>query len=267
VDKVTWVVQANMLNKERQDNVAAMLASLCIPFIGVNVIPFQDELTYLFDEPTHKNVIPYGSTALCRRAAKLGWKGYFFNPETFLVERWVKERTDMLNQRAHIMTVSEAIDWCRSRESVRRMYHVRPNEDLKLFTGLVLDVDELEHWLDKTEVQADGQLQLDTQIVISPAVNIQAEWRWFVVGGRVIDGSMYRLRGSPRREHETDSATIAEAQAVADRWLPHPTCVMDIGLIENRPKVIEFNCLNGSGFYKHDVAKILQAVTNEVERS
>ena len=41
---------------------------------------------------------------------------------------------------------------------------------------------------------------------------------------------------------------------------------MDIAEIENEFKLIECNCFNGTGFYKHNVEKIIQSVNNFVKR-
>lgn len=260
-ESVSWVVQANLLRHSRED-VALVLRELGIPFVGVNIIPFSDELTYLFDEPECRKVVPYGSAGLMRRAAKRGWEGLFFDPEKFRVDTWLMNRTDMLNDDAACMPVGKVLEWL-SRQPYGD-WHVRPVEDLKLFAGQVMRTNEIRDWLDKAvpAIQVDDLFNADTEIAIAPAKTLKAEWRWIVVGGKVVDGSMYRFDGRPRRVHEEDPAVIREAQAFADDWLPHQTCVMDIALVEDGPRVIEFNCFNGSGFYEHDLPKIVRAVTD-----
>jgi len=49
----------------------------------------------------------------------------------------------------------------------------------------------------------------------------------------------------------------------ADKWLPNRNVVMDLALVDNELKVIEFNCINCSGFYNHDVRKIFDALYME----
>jgi hypothetical protein len=53
---------------------------------------------------------------------------------------------------------------------------------------------------------------------------------------------------------------IDEAQELANKWLPDQCCVMDLALVEDELKVIEFNCINSSGFYDHDVDAIFKAL-------
>jgi hypothetical protein len=57
---------------------------------------------------------------------------------------------------------------------------------------------------------------------------------------------------------ELDQKVIDEAQSFADKWLPDSCCVMDLALVDDSLKVIEFNCINSSGFYNHDVSKIFK---------
>ncbi len=44
------------------------------------------------------------------------------------------------------------------------------------------------------------------------------------------------------------------------------TCVMDLALTNEGLKVVEFNCLNASGFYYHDVRAIVKEVNAYYER-
>lgn len=87
------------------------------------------------------------------------------------------------------------------------------------------------------------------------------EWRYFVVGGRIVTGSSYRFKGQPDQKRELDADVLAEAQALADLWLPHRCCCMDVALCENQPRVVEFNCLNATGFYDHDIETFARAVS------
>ncbi len=92
-----------------------------------------------------------------------------------------------------------------------------------------------------------------------------SESRFFVVGGKVIDGAFYRMYGQ-RFSGVAKPDEIEAAQEMANVWLPHETCVMDIAKTEEGLKVIEFNCFNGSGFYVNDISKIVKAVTEYAEK-
>lgn len=261
----TWVVQANLLSIERQQDVAWALKDLEIPYVGVNVIPFSDDLEFLFDAPVGPGIIPYGSTSLIRHAQRYNWSGLFFNTTNFRVEAWNNHRDDMLNSDARIMTVKEASILFTHVLDDRELWFIRPVEDLKAFSGTLTTAEEISRWMGSIDI-GNFQISEDTMVAISQPKTILMEHRWFVVGGKIVDGSMYYHNGQLYSRHETDADVIKEAQELADKWLPHETVVMDVGLTNDGPKIIEFNCLNGSGFYQHDISKIVKAVTQYVDR-
>ena len=253
-----WAVQTNLPRRPRAD-VVAQLSTLGLPYIGVDVIPFSEELTFLSETPAHNRIIPYGSTSLLKRAMQRNWRGLFFDPALFRVDAWLAHRDDMLNQ-AEMLAVEEVLERYRHREG---FWHVRPLEDLKRFTGIVMSSSELIAWVEGAAgvPLSDGVLPQETLLAISPARELLAEWRWIIVGGDLMDGSLYRREGRSCYQHEEDSKIIAKAKDLTRGWLPHETCVMDVALTAEGFRVIEFNCFNGSGFYDHDLSRILPAVT------
>ncbi|HBY64834.1 MAG TPA: hypothetical protein DEG42_00270 [Acholeplasmataceae bacterium] len=176
-------------------------------------------------------------------------------------DAFVANRDDMLNTAP--IRLDEAIKFLETRPS-DEMWFTRPSKDLKEYTGLVDTAGELVLWLrDRVLCASSGsyQLQPDTMIVLSEPQNIDAEYRWFIVGGKVITGSMYRNNGQLFSQRQVDKGVILEAQEFADKWLPNSCCVMDLALInESEMKVIEFNCINSSGFYDCDVNAIFKAL-------
>jgi hypothetical protein len=112
------------------------------------------------------------------------------------------------------------------------------------------------------ECQTSGtyKLEPETKVVLCEPKNIQAEFRWFVVDGKVVSGSMYRCRNQLIKQRMTEPEEFDEAQKMADKWLPAPCCVMDLALVDDELKVIEFNCINSSGFYDNDVVAIFKTL-------
>lgn len=259
---VTWVLQANLLRKPK-DELAFTLKDLNIPFIGANVIPFAKTLQLLDVLPAHKALIPCGSTSLLRYARQAGWQGVFFDAQTFRVDTWLSHHPDMLNQ-AEVLSVEQAAAKWRERSGY---WHLRPIEDLKLFSGRVLSAEELSRWLENPDSlqSRTGHIAPETLIAISPAQKLLGEWRWFIVGGEVLDGSLFKLKDARIRRHEQDEGLIRSAARLAEKWLPHEVCVMDTALTPEGLKVTEFNCFNCSGFYEHDTALILRKVTKYLQ--
>lgn len=252
-----WVLQSNLVKESQVRPFAEAFRALGIPFVNVAIKAFSDEF---FDEPTlpSDDVIPYGSTTLMRIALQRGWTGLFYN-DRFQVASWLIHRSDMLNEDAA---------FCTAREAAHRFAHatpgsqwfVRPVQDFKAFSGTVGTTEELAKLMRGGE-GSTYNFTPDTVVAISAPKPILCEWRYFVVGGDVVSGSLYRAAGERYVKREDDADELRVVQMMADLWLPHPTCVMDVALTEQGRRVIEFNCLNASGIYDHDVPAIVKAVT------
>ena len=94
----------------------------------------------------------------------------------------------------------------------------------------------------------------------SPGKRIYREYRFFVVNGKVVTGSQYRvgLRVFSTECNEKD--VIRYAQKMVDLWSPDVGYVLDIADTPEGFKVIEVNCLNASGFYACDMGKVVFAL-------
>ena len=255
-----FVIQQNLMSEQQLSLTRNAVANY--PHVFVGLLPFSHEITA--NEPLDgTDFIPYGSTLMTNVTKELGWKGLHFDLTTFNYEAAVKNRCDMMNAQL-ITTIADAVGFMTNgMRGAGQTWFVRPSEDLKQFAGQVMEAQECADWFrDAMACESSGSYQLapDTKVVIAEPKNIQAEWRWFVVGGKVISGSMYRREGQMYKRRETDPAVIQEAQRFADGWLPDPCCVMDLALVNNEVKVIEFNCINSSGFYDNDVDAVFKSL-------
>lgn len=262
----TWLLQSNLLDPIQMGQMCDALKARDIPYYGCKVIPFVDDIECFWTdgEPTHKKIIPYGSSKLSRLANTMGWTGMFFDLSQFRVDTWLANRDDMLNDDAQFMTVGELKDRFTGIPD-DEVYHIRPMEDLKAFNGTLTTAKEIRRWRDSDDSQSFS-FRDTTQCVVSSPKNIKAEWRWFIVDRKVISGSTYKWMGQRLVQREQDQKVIDEAQGFADKWLPDNVCVMDIALTDDGPKLIEFNCFNSSGFYYHDIGAVVQAVSEYVDR-
>jgi hypothetical protein len=254
-NNMKYVIQDNLTSQ--LEEIKPAIAKHNLPCVYVKIIPFTTDI--ICDEPLEGiDYLPYGSTSLTNITHKLGWKGQYFNPDTFNTEVWLDNRDDMLNT-MYPIAILDAIPWLRKQKPDSEWF-IRPAEDLKSFSGQVIEAFKCAEWLEGAmECASSGvsQLMPDTYVSISHPKHIQAEFRWFVVGGQVISGSMYHLHGRLVKQRVTDDKMTKEAQELADKWLPMPCCVMDLALVDDVVKVVEFNTINSTGFYDHDVEKIL----------
>lgn len=256
-----FLIQHNLMNEGQLNLTADAVKPFPHEFVGL--IPFSHEITS--NEPLDgKDYIPYGSTLLTNLAYDLGWKGLHFDLDKFNYTAAIENRSDMLN--TGVILPARQMMFNLHYHDIDTQIFMRPSHDLKHFSGLVDTAGNLVKMLeDMIGVWESGDvgsyaLNPDTDIVVAKPQDISAEWRWFIVGGKIISGSMYRAHGQLRKLRELDKEVINEAQSMADIWLPDPCVVMDTALVGDEIKVIEFNCINSSGFYDNDVDAIFKAL-------
>lgn len=259
---VTWAIQSNLLS----DNQMLAVLNAAIDY-GCNiqdiiVIPFSDEFGNEIPD-IGTNVIPYGSTKLNKMAQMRRWKGNWFNADTFRTEVWNHNSDDMLNADCITTTVGAVAALFEDVDDDEAIF-IRPVRDLKEFNGTVTNVGEIKKWM-ASVYSGNFSFDENTEISIAPVQKLLNEVRYFIVGGKIVDGSMYRIHGQLLSQPITNSAVIEQAQELADKWLPHECCVMDVALTDkDELKIIEWNAINSSGFYYHDIPKIVRAMTDHL---
>ena len=255
-----FLIQHNLMANEQLQKIEAAIRNVPHEFVGL--IPFSHEITS--ETPLNGTAyIPYGSTLLTSLAHSMMFQGLHFNLNTFNYGAALKNRDDMLN--LNVVTLAQAIDWLNITRKINpdSQWFVRPSYDLKQFSGQVIGARECYDWFkDMLECATSGSYKLepDTEIVLCEPQKISAEWRWFIVGRKIVSGSMYRAHGQMRQIRELNANVIKEAQMLANKWLPDDCVVMDTALVDGQVKVIEFNCINSSGFYDNDVEAIFTAL-------
>jgi hypothetical protein len=255
----TWVVQTNV---EPESTTPTALRQACEvegrSFLEIAVSPGAESLPDLprIDGP----VVFHGRTTLILRAFEHpSWRrGVFFDPERFQHRAYVNAYgKNVLNADARIITWEELL---REPEKAGKVVFLKPNDDLKRFTGTVIALSGCRALYDSLRTRL--LVEPTTEVVVGEPREIDAEWRLFIVDGRVVTGSMYR----PSGDHHISGELIDFAEAVISQWVPASVFVLDIARVESQWKIIECNCFNGSGFYSADVNRLVQAVSEQQER-
>lgn len=253
-----WALQTTLINTESALRIAEALRGLGKGFVMADHLPFTEEFVTDIEGDDY---LPYGSTTLMKIAHKRGWKGLAFDPDTFRHTAWTYHNgTNMLNREACSMTVQEAAEEFAKWRPDRKMF-IRPNDDLKLFNGGVLTAAEIAADFSNAVESSKGDFPPDAVVVFDYPKRIDAEWRCFVVDGNVVDSSMYRCEGRMLKRHEDNPAIKYQFQDFAGEWLPHRNCVMDVALTRGEFKILEFNCINASGFYDNNIELIISALS------
>jgi len=220
-----------------------------------SIIPFEHQITGVDTVDFSKPTFFYGSTLLPILAKSFGnidnifWEDVWWNP---LV--WTKHRTDMINSTIVKSTVGELREkWISTPTFIKPI-------NVKSFTGMVIEGAEDKDWW-MTEY---SDLSSDLEICCSQPVNIEREWRFWIIDNKVVAGSLYKKYGILTTKEVIPAEIYEAAQSLADGWLPHKTIVMDIAELRNGEiRIVEFNSINSSGFYNADIEKIILALENQ----
>lgn len=111
------------------------------------------------------------------------------------------------------------------------------------------------------------ELNKETEVWISEPKKIKREWRLFVVDNQIISASRYMNEGELNQsEEDIPEGMMQFATERIFEYRIEDIYVMDIAEIENEYKLIECNCFNGTGFYKHDIERVIQSVNKFIKQ-
>ncbi|WP_415913344.1 ATP-grasp domain-containing protein [Neptuniibacter sp. QD37_11] len=203
-------------------------------------------------------VLPYGSVQFIRKIKESSLGKFIWHEEDrFAATTWMPILADdALNSHGKAITVSDIND---ALEEFGPL-HLRPDKIDKAFLGGVYT---RETW---AKHKQDRCIDEDLVCWASPLTEIEAEWRCWVIGGYVIEISLYRRNNKMACERHTNPDLFQVAQALADKYIPAPCVVMDIALTKEGYKVIEYNPIHCSGWYGADSNHVLKTWADWSER-
>ena len=252
---LTWIIQSNVSHEH--DKWFMALKKMDSPYRAIKIIPFSEGLDDVqYDTPY---AVVHGTTTLIKNAHKKLWNpGAFFNPDNFRPSLW-KEKygEDFVNHAGFLCKLKDADvskigDYC----------FIRPDGDLKDFSGSLVSKDGLKKFIDEVNV---GGCAFDENldVFLAPELDIVHEWRCFVVNGKVVAASKYKLRTMLDKKEGAPQEVIEFANIMAEKWSPEKAFVMDIcETAYDTFKILELNCFNASGVYLAPIEPIIEAVEN-----
>ncbi len=255
-----WILQANLIHPDTLAGLVRALESRATGYSLVRLIPFFHQLEAPAPAPRGA-VFVYGSTGLGRVARAQGWRPGYFDQN--LDYELMLERYGALALNAGAVCASLA-------EMPRRFdrFFLRPVLDDKSFAGTVMTWAEFEVFREgvgHVSEEQDATLRLCDRVVAAPLAEIAAEYRFFVVAGRVVTGSRYKLGDRVASSTEVPLEVGLFAQSCVDRWTPNEAFTLDVAVTPAGLRVIELNSANSAGFYACDVGAFIDAVNAHLD--
>jgi hypothetical protein len=250
-----YVIQENTFKEENFDVLINTLDRFNFDYEVVKVRPFIEDFEF---KTKRKDIFCFGSVKMARLAKKYGWHpGSLLNEnhDYRVYSKYYKE--NLLNYDSKIQRFGDDIN--------DELFFARPCEDTKYFTGKVYTKDEWCAW--KEEFYKKGEetsLNDNTEIQVSTPKYITKEFRFWIIGGEVVTGSLYRMGGWIRRSEDVDVGALEFCKQMVKIYQLAEAFVMDICevLIDDKPeyKIIECGCINAAGFYSANMPKMIEAI-------
>ncbi|MEO1051896.1 MAG: ATP-grasp domain-containing protein [Bacteroidota bacterium] len=261
---IKWIVQKNLIKEETLNKIVSALSELSTPYELVQVIPFSNELPEF--EPGTFNIF-YGSTTLMLNAYQTSKfrQGVFYDPNKFNTESYLKHWGDrMLNSDGMVLPFKTFIE---TKVDSKPKWFLRPNEDDKSFPGQLMETSAILTWYDKLKDINNPNLNPETMIFAASEKKVYREWRNFIVGEEIIDSCRYILNEALNISRKDIPKKMLEfTVSCISTFTPHEIFVMDVAETIDGYRVIEFNCFNGTGFYDHDIGKIVKSINYQINK-
>jgi len=252
-----WVIQSNVFNEPFFFKMLDLLERMNIPHDVVRAVPFTGEM---IPEPVIDGpAIAIGSYSFTNRARQLGWRPGSWTNENYDYRVWSRHWDEFVLNKGEVCQFGSVPE----REG---LFFMRPTADDKAFTGHVLDYSEYSAWrqklVDLVEDTTTVGLSLDAPVLVAEPVGIAEEYRFVVIDGEPITGSLYKSRGvALQREVRTERQDLYDYVArVISTWQPARVFCLDVAISGGQPYVLEMGNFNSAGLYQCDVHKIVESI-------
>jgi len=257
-----YIVQERLYREDEWDDLIHALERFNLNYEIVKLIPFVDDFEF---ETKEKNVFCFGALKMARLAPKYGWyPGILMTPnhDFNVYKEYYKE--NLLNYDSKIYRISEDFEW-------NGDFFVRPVLDTKIFNGRPYAMQdwkkESNRLLCNSKSDKDNGItnivSEDTLIQVSSLKNIQKEFRFYIVDGKIATASLYKEGYFVRYSDIVDQGAIDYCNEMIKVFQLADAFVMDICLTDDEWKIIECGCLSCAGLYKANIPKLLMALEDK----
>ena len=237
---------------------------------GANVLevehkPFSDELPKMdIDGP----VVIYGAVSFIRAVQKSGLYplGVFGNPETFTYEAWAENYGSMLLNSPDGIELTTIGAFCSDMRDPEEDIFVRPQHDTKSLVGTVWLAGKFKAWCVEASKGDFAEVDADTPILVAKPYGIEAEWRLFIVDGKVAGASQYFKKGRLHKSPGAPQDILDFAEKVIAKWNPAPAYTLDLCRSAGNCYIVEAQGFNSAGHYACDIKKVAEAVNDVAVR-
>lgn len=256
-----WVLSKNLQSDSAFPTLLEQLERQHTPYTLIGTVPFSGDVVVVEGDTKLEDiegpVFACGKGSMKHAARRYGWNPGYIEAATN-VECLAGYGEDMLNYGAVVGKLSDV-------SPIEDRFFLRPSADDKSFNGQVMNKPDFLDWQrTMSNMEDSATISKDDIIILAPLKQIYAEYRFYVVNGQVVTGSLYKSRDTVVYVECREQAVIDFAQKMVEKFSPSIAFVLDIADTPDGFKVLETNSISSSGFYAIDLGKWVNAI-NELE--
>lgn len=243
-----YIIQENLFREEHYDNLIETLQKFKFDYEIVKFEQFEDHRVIRFNTD-RKDVFCFGAVKMTHIANQYGWVPGSMMNENHDYEVYSKGfgLENMLNGDAKVINLKDPVPLD------NYLFFARPCRDTKLFSGQVFTQ---ESWKEMVE-----PLKTNEKVLVAPIKETQQEVRCWVIDGKVVTASRYKLgRRVSYQNYDDESFFTDFAQKMVDKYQIAKAFVLDVCLSNDELKIVEANCINCAGFYHANMHKLIEAI-------
>jgi len=145
-------------------------------------------------------------------------------------------------------------------------FFIKSDLDDKKLTGLVTTCTKFSDYVDGLRMSEAKEI-LDSNMLISTVKHIDYEYRLLIVDKKVVTGSEYKVGHQIKYSEGCPDSVLEFANKMIRIYNPYDVYIMDIGIVNNEPLVIEYNSFNSAGLYKCYINKAISSITDLIVRN
>lgn len=197
-----------------------------------------------------KDVFCFGAMKMARLAKKYNWNpGCIMTPNHDFEIYSKKYQQNLVNFDSLIYRFNDDF-------SFEGKKFIRPTNDSKFFDAKVFSLDEWNSFKQKKSYNQNVKIQ------VSSIKKIEKEFRFFIVNGEVVTGSLYKMGQFVVYDSVIDNEAENFCQEMIKIFQLADVFTMDVCLINNKWKILECGCINCAGLYKANIQKLIYKIEN-----
>lgn len=254
-----YVIQENLFREYHFNTLIQHLKKAGLEYEIVQYKPFLEKVEVKTDR---KDVWFFGSINASRAARKIytdWYPGAIYN-ENFTFDIYLeKYGKNLLNSDGKTQEVDYLPNWQEGEK------FIRPTHDTKTFESNLYTPKQWNEYIEEIESnKMMDKVREQTRVIYSsPKPGIQQEVRCWIVDGKLVTASQYRIgKRFNLLNLDNDGDVQVFCKDMLKIYQPAKAFCLDICLYEDEYKILEIGCINHCGFYDANMNKLIDALEN-----